>query len=195
MGINGDFIETDTDFTIMAKGNITREGIMLRIQGHKIQVGSDLRDQDFEILSTEGRIFYNAELGALQLTTTPIFQSSLSFPRMVISVKTSAAGYTLTAAELLGGIVDDTTNTGGIAVVMPTVAAVVAAIPGWQADTSFYFIYRNPGNQTVTLNTDASAQWTMVGTMTIATLNAKLFVCMIDSATAGRVYSIGTFVC
>ena len=130
----------------------------------------------------------------VKLVSSPLYQSGLSLPLITNTVKTSAAGYTLTAAHLLGGMVTDTTSTGPIAVPMPTVAAVVALLPDWVAGTSFQFIYRNPGNQTVTLGTDASTQWTMNGTMTIATLNAKLFVCIIASAVTGTVYSIGTFV-
>ena len=124
----------------------------------------------------------------------PIIQSELSYPLMTVTTLTSNAGYTMTATQLLGGLISDTSGTGGIAAVMPTVADTVALIPGWTAGTSFYLIYRNPGNQTVTLTTDASTQWTMTGTMTIATLNAKLFVCTILTGVTGTVYSVGTFV-
>jgi len=130
----------------------------------------------------------------LKLVNSPLYQSHLNLPLITNTVKTSAASYILSAAHLLSGMVTDTTNTGAIAAAMPTVAAVVALLPGWVAGTSFQFIYRNPGNQTVTLGTDASAQWTMDGTMTIATLNAKLFVCTIATAATGTVYSVGTFI-
>jgi len=167
------YIETDDEIAWFEKASgITGEGLIQLIRPSRVIYGKPI------VMDSE-----------------PIIQSHLSFPRTVVTELTSAAGYTLTAAELLGGLVTDATNTGAIAVVMPTVAATVASINGWVPNLSFYFIYRNTGDQTVTLGTDALTQWTMTGTMTIATLNAKLFLCIIDSATTGRVYSIGTFVC
>lgn len=190
---NADLIIRDDDVALLEHGNTTTEGIMFRIQAGKIQFGSALRDQDFEILGAHGRMLVNSGLGALQLTTMPIIGSGLEFPLMTVTAKTSAAGYTLLATELLGGLVIDATNTGAIAVPMPTVAAVVALIPGWVAGTSFLFWYKNTGNQTMTLGTDASTQWTMTGTMTALTQETRVFLCRIATAVTGTVYSLGTF--
>ena len=130
------------------------------------------------------------------ITTCPVIGGTQDFPKTTVTTKTSAAGYTMTAAQVLGGLtIDTTTSTGGLSVPMPTVAAIVALIPGWIVGTSFQFIYENPGTNGITIATDASSQWTMVNTMTIASLNAKLFICVISSATTGTVYSIGTFIC
>ena len=188
-----DLIITDTDVALVEHGNTTTEGIMIRIQGEYIQFGSPLRDQDLSILSANGGIHYDAGLGALQMTTTPIIQSGLSFPLQVPTILTSAAGYTMTATQLLSGLIVDATNTGGIAVPFPTVAATVALIPGWAAGTSFLMWYVNTGNQTVTVAADASAQWTMVGTMTILTTTTRVFLCRLTTAVTGSVYSLGTF--
>jgi len=190
---NADFVVTDDDATLVEHGNTTTEGIMLRIQGGGFQFGSPLRDQDLDVVSTTGRIKYDAGLGALQMTTTPIIQSALSFPLQTPTILTSAAGYTMTATQLLSGLIVDATNTGGIAVPFPTVAATVALIPGWVAGTSFLLWYVNTGNQTVTVATDASTQWTMVGTMTILTTTTRVFLCNILTGVTGNVYSLGTF--
>jgi hypothetical protein len=129
----------------------------------------------------------------IQLSGKALIQGMNAFPKLTVTTKTSAAGYTISAAELIGGMISDTTSTGAIAATLPLVTDVVAAIPSYVVGTSFYFIYRNPGTQTVTITTNTG--WTIVGTATIATLNAKLFVVRITSATTATIYSIGTFVC
>lgn len=191
--LRGDLIITDNDATLLEHGNVTTEGIMIRVMGETIQLGSPLRDQDLDIVSTGGRIHYDAGLASLQLTTTQLIQSGLSFQNITPTVLASAAGYTMTAAQLLSGLIIDATNTGAIAVPFPTVAATVALIPGYAVGTCFYLTYVNTGNQTVTVATDASTQWTMTGTMTILTTTTRVFLCRIDSAVTGTVYSLGTF--
>ena len=121
----------------------------------------------------------------------PVIQGMNTFSKLTVTVLTSAAGYTMTAAQMLSGLISDTSSTGAIAATLPTVAAVVALIPNWVAGTAFYLDYSNPGNQTVTITVDASAQWTLVGTMTIATTAHRRLLCVIDSAVTGHVYSVG----
>jgi len=95
---NAKLIITDHDATLLDNDNVTTEGIMIRILGGKIQFGSPLNDFDLDIEGANGRVHYDAGLGALQLTTTPIIQSGLSFPLITPTVLASAAGYTMTAA-------------------------------------------------------------------------------------------------
>uniref|UniRef100_A0A6H1ZQ24 Uncharacterized protein n=1 Tax=viral metagenome TaxID=1070528 RepID=A0A6H1ZQ24_9ZZZZ len=173
----------------------TGAGLIAWFKRHKVQFGgSDATvDVDLDVVGPNGSIKYDAGEGFLRLTTLPLILSGLSFPLTTVTAKTSAAGYTLTAAEVVGGYVIDATNTGAIAPVMPTVAAVVALIPGWVAGTSFLFTYVNTGNQTVTLTTDASTQWTMTGTMTALTTTTRIYLCRILTAATGVVYGIGTF--
>ena len=121
----------------------------------------------------------------------PIVQGMNTFPKLTVTVKTSGAGYNMTAAELLSGCISDTSATGAIAATLPSVADVVALIPGYVAGTAFYLDMRNPGTQTITLTVDGGGQWTLVGTMTIATLTHKRFLCVINSATTGTIYSVG----
>ena len=120
-----------------------------------------------------------------------VIQGMNTFPKLTVTVLTSAAGYNVSAAQMLSGLISDTTSSGAIAATLPTVAAVVALIGGYVAGTAFYLDYSNPGNQTVTVTVDASAQWTLVGTMTIATTTHRRFLCVIDSAVTGHVYSLG----
>ena len=72
---------------------------------------------------------------------------------------------------------------------MPTVAADVALLPGYIAGTTLQLEFKNIGDQTATLTTDASTQWTMSGLMTIITKETRTFLCRIESGTAGTVYS------
>jgi len=130
-------------------------------------------------------------LGLTVASAKAVVQGMNTFPKLTPTILTSGAGYTMTAAQMLSGLIRDTSSTGAIAATLPTVAAVVALIGGYVAGTSFYLDYSNPGNQTVTLTVDASAQWTMTGTMTIATTTHRRFLCVINSATTGTVYSIG----
>ena len=131
-------------------------------------------------------------LGATIATTKPLIQGLASLPKLLATAKTSGAGaWTLTADELLGGFIIDATTAGGSAPTMPTVAAVVAKIPGYIAGTTIRLIFKNTGNQTATLTTDASTQWTMEGIVTIITKETREFLCRIESATAGTVYALG----
>ena len=121
----------------------------------------------------------------------PVIQGMNTFPKLAPTILTSAAGYTMTATQMLSGLISDTSGTGAIAATLPTVAAVVALIPDWVVGTAFYLDYSNPGNQTVTVTVDASAQWTLTGTMSIATTAHRRLLCVIDSAVTGTVYSLG----
>ena len=144
---------------------------------------------------TEPYTFSAQDVHSLGLTVAsakPVVQGIIALPKITVTAKTSGAGaWTLTAAELLSGFILDATTAGGSAPTMPTVAAVVALISGYVAGTSFILIFKNTGDQTATLTTDASTQWTMEGIVTIITKETRQFLCRIDSATTGHVYSIG----
>lgn len=132
-------------------------------------------------------------LGKLTVASAePVVQGMNTFPKLTPTILTSATGYTMTAAQMLSGLISDTTDSTGIAATLPTVAAVVALIGGYVVGTCFYLDYSNPGSQTVTLTVDASAQWTMTGTMTITTGKHRRFLCRIDSAITGTFYNIST---
>lgn len=142
-----------------------------------------------DVATFAGRDVHSA--GLTVASDFAVVQGMNTFPKLTVTVLTSAAGYNMTAAQLLSGCISDTSATGPIAATLPSVASTVALIPGYVAGTAFYLDYRNPGNQTVTLTVDAGAQWTLVGTMTIATVTHKRFLCVINSATTGTIYSVG----
>jgi hypothetical protein len=146
--------------------------------------------------STNGELVFTANAsgsGSMVMNLgTPLVGGTLSYPVKTITELTSAANYTMTAAQLLTGVVNDTTSTGGISVTLPTVANVVALIPGWQVGTTFELFYRNGGNQTVTMY--AGATWTMLGTNTILAANAKAYDFVIASGTTGTMVAKGAVV-
>jgi len=190
---NANLVITDSDVTLVDLDKTVVDEVMFRVQEGKIQLGNSSRDQDLDIRSATGSLVYDAGAGFLRATTTPIISSGLAFPLVAPTVLTSNAGYTMTGAQLLSGLIVDNTGTGGIAATLPTVAATVALIPGWVAGTSFLLWYKNTGNQTMTLTVDASAQWTMTGTMTALTTTTRVYMCVIATAVTGTVYSLGTF--
>ena len=128
--------------------------------------------------------------GLVSASGKPIIGGLIATPKMTVTTKTSAAGYTISAAELLGGFISDTSSTGAIAATLPTVAAVVALLPGWVVGTSFRLVYKNLGDQTVTLTTGTT--WTMTGTMTIAATKYREFLFVITGATTGVCYALAT---
>jgi len=121
----------------------------------------------------------------------PMIGGILTTPKITATAKTTATGYTLTAAELTGGLIVDASATGGSSVALPTVAATVALLAGYVVGTSFLFIYKNTGTQTLTLATDASTQWTMEGLATVVTKTTGIWLMRITSATAGTAYRVG----
>ena len=129
--------------------------------------------------------------GTKSLDGKTILQGMIPFSKITVTVLTSNAGYNMTAAHVLSGLISDTSGTGAIAATLPSVASVVALIGGCVVGTSFYLDYSNPGNQTVTITVDAGATWTLVGTMSIATTTHKRLLFVINSAITGTVYSVG----
>ena len=131
-------------------------------------------------------------LGLAVATLKPTIQGLVNLPKMLATAKTSGSGaWTMAPAELLGGFIVDATATGASAPTLPTVAAVVNLIPGYIVGTTIRLIFKNTGNQTATLTTDASTQWTMEGIATIITKETREFLLRIEGATAGTCYALG----
>jgi hypothetical protein len=148
--------------------------------------------------STNGELVFTANAsgsGSMVFNiATPLVLGTLAYPVKAINARNSTANYTMSVTELLGGIINDTTVTNAVSVTLPTVANVVAKIPGWQAGTTFTLFYRNPGDQAITLYTDASTQWTILGTNTIAAANAKSYDFIIATNATGTVLCKGAVV-
>jgi trimeric autotransporter adhesin len=115
------------------------------------------------------------------------------YPSKTVTVLTSAGNYTMTAAQLITGIISDTCN-ASISVTLPTVTNTIALVPGWKVGTTLNLFYRNPGNSTITLYTDANTQWTLLGTNTIAAANAKSYDFVITAANTGTVVCKGAVI-
>ena len=131
----------------------------------------------------------DASLGTLSPPLTSfIFSASLPYFYTSVTTLTSAIGYAMSAAQVLGGItVDTTTSTGGFNAQLPLVSAITtAALPAAinVAGASFDFYYNNLGTNAVTLTTNTG--WTnLIGSMVIAaTTTAHFRMVYINSSTA-----------
>lgn len=97
----------------------------------------------------------------------------------MVNVKTvtaigAAQNSTPTAAQLLGGIVTQSSQTGGGTVTTPIGSALSTAVPGVVVGATFTTLFANIGNQTLTFTAGASGV-TIVGTAALPTLkNATL---------------------
>lgn len=87
-------------------------------------------------------------------------------------IVTGAATATLKAGEVANGLLDFD-GTGGITLTTPTAALLLAAFPGQLLGGSVIFLLKNTGTGTITVA--AGSGCTIVGTATVATLNAKLW--------------------
>jgi len=122
--------------------------------------------------------------------------SSLAYPFFTVASDATAAAITYTVAYVLGGLILRNTNGAGRADLLPTAAALVAAIEGCAVGCAFEFTVRSAGAETITITTNTGL--TLAGTMTIATANSKRFIVVFTNVTAGSeaatVYSCGTAV-
>lgn len=112
------------------------------------------------------------------LQNVPVNQAP-SLNGLTVTALGAAQNSTPTAAQLFGGIVTQTSQTGGGTVTTPTGAVLSAACPVTPiAGSSFDCVFANLGDQTLTVTAGASGI-TIVGTAAIPTLkNALLrFVC------------------
>lgn len=121
-----------------------------------------------------------------RLLTTSVADTVAASEKKTLTTKTSATDYTMTAAEMIGGLIRDTTS-GATAVTLPLVTDLVA-LTGSAAGSSFYVTYLNAGTHTATITTNTG--WTLYGTMAITTGKAQTFLCIIDSATAASLYVV-----
>lgn len=103
--------------------------------------------------------------------TYPRFQS-LVYP--TVTATSYSADATVTAAELLGGLLIDTKN-GAVTLTLPTAALLNAAIPGAATGCSFEFAVRNTGNNTCTVAVGTGGTSATGNTLTVATVNTRLF--------------------
>jgi len=106
----------------------------------------------------------------------------------------TADAVTLTAAQLLGGLILRDCAGGARADVTPTAAQIIAAIIQAGVGNSFEFTIRNTSDAAETITVTAGSDVTLSGTMTIAQNNTKRFLCVVTASTTVTIYSLGTVV-
>jgi hypothetical protein len=111
----------------------------------------------------------------------PLFES-LVFENRTVTTFTEDA--TVTAAQLLGGLLIDTEN-GAATFTLPTAALLNAAIPGAAAGVSFVFFLRNTGNNTATVAAGTGGTSASGNTLTVATVSTRMFLVLITSVAKG----------
>jgi len=124
--------------------------------------------------------------------------STLAYPTVTPTINATAAAVTYTPAEILSGLILRDTLSSARADLLPTAAALTAAINGCMIGTSFRTIIRNTsagaGSSTLTTNTGM----TISGTAPIVFQQQKelLFVCTnnVVGSEAWTVYSLGVSV-
>lgn len=125
---------------------------------------------------------------------------SLVMPLIVPVSIATAGNVTLTAAQLLGGLIIRDGNGGARSDNLPTAALLVDAIQGAMVGTSFQCEFRNSTGTAVaiTLVAPAGSGATISGTATVAQLNTKTLLFVLTNVTIGSeaytVYSLGSAV-
>ncbi len=114
----------------------------------------------------------------------------------VYNTNTATSATTLTAANISGGNVEVTLNmTGTLAgaanATLPTVASLVAAIPGASVGQSYKLRIINSGAGAFAWTVVTNTGWTLAGTMTVANLAYRDFYVTLTSLTAATLQAIG----
>lgn len=102
----------------------------------------------------------------------PPILSGLSLPFITVTTYSDTA--TVTAAEVLGGLLIETKN-GAATLTLPTAALLNAALQAPVAGRSFEFSVRNTGNNTTTVGVGTGGTSFTGNTLTIATVSTRYF--------------------
>lgn len=146
--------------------------------------------------------FFDDARGSLGASLSPARNSphfnTLLYPKATATTLTTASALTLTAAQLLGGLILRDPNGAGRTDTTPTAALLAAAVPGVAVGSFFEFTIRNDADAAETITVAAGSGGTTKGTMTIAQSNMKRFLVHFTNVTAGseayNIYSLGTVV-
>ena len=112
-----------------------------------------------------------------------------NIPNNQTTTTLSTQNTTPTAAQLLGGIIDHVSTTGGGTATLDTGANIDAALTNPQIGDTFTCLYCNTGTQTVTITTNTGL--TLKGTAAIATLKNALLTFVRTGVGTYRVYITG----
>jgi len=111
--------------------------------------------------------------------------------QMTVTAETATA--TITAAEVLGGLIDGT-PTGAATYTLPTATLMAAALNQVGIGNAIEFTIKNSAGGAYTITVAAGTDGTTKGTMTITQSNTKRFLLIMTAAATYDVYSLGTVV-
>jgi hypothetical protein len=114
--------------------------------------------------------------------------------KTTVTTLTTGGNLTLTATQVLGGLILRNPSGGARTDTLPTAALLSAAIGGANAGDSFEFTIRNTATGAETITVDAGTGGTISGTATIAQNNSKRFLVVFSSKSVYIAYSLGTIV-
>jgi len=124
--------------------------------------------------------------------------STLNYPTVTPAVNAVAAAVTYTAAEILSGFLLRDALSSARADLLPTAAAIVAAINGCQVGTSFRTWIRNTGAGAGSITLTTNTGLTLSGTVAIVFQQQKELLFVVTNNTVGSeavtVYSLGASV-
>jgi hypothetical protein len=134
-------------------------------------------------------------LGAQSMAAKTIVQAANDFPLITVSSVSGTGATTLTAAQLIGGLINRSGMTSGRSDPTDSAANIVAAIPNAVVGTSFRFTIRNT-TATYTETITAGSGVTLVpATITIPTVDVRNFLAICTNVTGGAqavsIYDLG----
>jgi len=131
-------------------------------------------------------------------TTNYARLTTLAYPTVTPTVNAVAAAVTYTVAEILSGFLLRDALSSARADLLPTAAAIVAAINGCQVGTSFRTWIRNTGAGAGSITLTANSGATISGTAAIVFQQQKELLVVITNVTPGAeaytAYSLGVSV-
>jgi len=126
------------------------------------------------------------------------YSASLFYPSTFPVTLATAGNLTLTAGQILSGLILRDPAGGARTDTLPTAALLVAAMPGATVGSSFTFTIRNTADAAETITVASGTGGTDSGTMTIAQNNSKTFLVRLTRVDSGNeaytAYSLGTVV-
>lgn len=120
-------------------------------------------------------------------------QDQLTQEQTTVNTALTGATTTLTAAQVVGGVIQQSGSNGALAPTLPTAAAIIAQMgPGVAAGDAFDFSFINTNNATVTITTNTGL--TLQGTMAIPTNKTQQFRGVVTNVASPAVTIIGLLV-
>lgn len=119
---------------------------------------------------------------------------------VTVTTEATAAAVTYTAASIIGGLILRDPNGAARADLVPTAAAIIAALTQNErppvVGASFWFSIRNTADAAEAITVTTNTGITLSGTMTIAQNNTREFLAVVTGvgSPAVTIYSLGTAV-